>query len=416
MPFSSVPTPDIPEHQEIAFYLFGLPIAWYGIMILIGFSVAIFCVCMKLWKWYKIPVDPFYWFLFLGIPSAILGARFWSCCIGDASWEHFFNFRNGGLAIEGGVMLVVIEAIIYFPLILKKPKYQIRDLSTNPQTVKKISVWLYADAIIPAILIGQVIGRYGNYFNQELYGSVVTDEGLQTFLYYVFPYMYIEGMWHQPLFFYESIINFVGFILLFFAAEFIPKKKAGDIGLAYFVWYGIVRLIMEPLRSSQYSFTLTYWMTALWIILGVTLIIMNHIIFAKNRMFSLWKSIQYFFINNLLKIKLCFKKHSFIKTKNSKKALDKINKEYELEILELKKRYRQKKDDYQSKRIWYHNEKISIKEKFNDKKINFLKTLTNNEENHKDQVNYLKNIYNKQISLEKSTLKNQNQYLYYMGR
>ena len=78
--------------------------------------------------------------------------------------------------------------------------------------------------------------------------------------------------------------------------------------------------------------------------------------------------------------------------------------------------YKHRKDDYQSKRIWYHNEKISVKEKFNDKKINFLKTLTNNEENHKDQINWLKNIYNKQISLEKSTLKNQNQYLYYMGR
>jgi phosphatidylglycerol:prolipoprotein diacylglycerol transferase len=85
------------------------------------------------------------------------------------------------------VVLTAIVALIYFPLMLRNPKYQIRD----DNSIKKPSMLLYLDAIAPAVLIGQVIGRFGNYYNQELYGSVVTDQNTIDFMKNLFPWMNI---------------------------------------------------------------------------------------------------------------------------------------------------------------------------------------------------------------------------------
>jgi phosphatidylglycerol:prolipoprotein diacylglycerol transferase len=66
--------------------------------------------------------------------------------------------------------------MIYFLLILRLPKFQIRDDEFGEKpAVRRVSIWVYADCIVPAILLGQVIGRWGNYFNQELYGSIIND-------------------------------------------------------------------------------------------------------------------------------------------------------------------------------------------------------------------------------------------------
>jgi phosphatidylglycerol:prolipoprotein diacylglycerol transferase len=75
--------------------------------------------------------------------------------------------------------------------------------------------------------------------------------------------MRIDGNVHQPLFFYESALNWIGLVLIFFIAEFIPKKRLGDLGFVYFVWYGILRLALEPLRQEQFSFIATYVMSSL---------------------------------------------------------------------------------------------------------------------------------------------------------
>jgi phosphatidylglycerol:prolipoprotein diacylglycerol transferase len=67
-------------------------------------------------------------------------------------------------------------------------------------------------------------------------------------------------------------------LLLYVGAEFIPHKKAGDQAIAYFIWYGIVRLCLEPLRDSQFSYKMTYIMSALWVVIGVVLLISNHLL------------------------------------------------------------------------------------------------------------------------------------------
>jgi phosphatidylglycerol:prolipoprotein diacylglycerol transferase len=87
--------------------------------------------------------------------------------------------------------------------------------------------------------------------------------------------------------------------LIFFVGEFIPKKKLGDLGFFYFIWYGILRLSLEPLRESQYSFTSTYVMSALWLAIGIILIVLNHTVLYRIRKYSLIQTIK----NNKLTLK-----------------------------------------------------------------------------------------------------------------
>lgn len=268
------------DSTPIAFHLGGLEVRWYGLLIAIGFILAIIAIICKLKFFYKVPIDPFYYYCLMAIPACIFGAMFWSACIGDRKWSDFFNFKNGGLAIQGGVITNIIIGLIWFQYILKKPKYWVRDLSTENKmqpVLRQVSTWVYADAIIPAVLIGQIIGRWGNYFNQEVYGQIVNNINYQTWLSTHLPFMYVqgEGQYHHPLFLYESVLNIVGLILIFVVLEFIPKVKVGTISFSYVLWYGIVRMCMEPFRMSQYTFTNTYVMDGLWIAISLICLPLN---------------------------------------------------------------------------------------------------------------------------------------------
>jgi phosphatidylglycerol:prolipoprotein diacylglycerol transferase len=98
--------------------------------------------------------------------------------------------------------------------------------------------------------------------------------------------MNINGTVYQPLFFYESSLNWIALILIFFVGEFIPKKRAGDLGFAYFLWYGILRLCLEPLRDPHYTFVATYVMSSIWVAIGIILLVLNHTVFVRLRVYS----------------------------------------------------------------------------------------------------------------------------------
>ncbi|WP_229502225.1 prolipoprotein diacylglyceryl transferase [Malacoplasma penetrans] len=289
-----------------AFTIGSLEIKWYGIFITVGFVLAIILACVKLEKWYKISCNPFYWFVFIGIPVSLLGARIWSFIIGDASkslatqnfFAAFFNFREGGLAIEGGVLLTVIAALIYFPLVLKKPQYNVKTKIGNEYYVKQVSMWVYADAIVPCILVGQIIGRWGNFFNQEVYGPIATEAELawlKTLMPGVYNNMFITttGNLHHPFFLYESFINFWFFLAIYIGGEFIKKRKAGDLAIAYFICYGLLRSCMEPFRYSDYQFATSIVMSVLFALFGIILLVCNHLVFSKHRDFKFWEFIIY---------------------------------------------------------------------------------------------------------------------------
>lgn len=276
-------------------------IHWYGIFIAIGFILSIICIMIKMAKFYKINTDPFYYFCLMAIPWSIFCGMFWSACLGERKWNDFFNFSGGGLAIQGAVVGTILLGLIWFPFILKKPKFRIRDSFGEKPVIRQVSTWVYADAIIPAILIGQVIGRWGNYINQEVYGQVVTDYNTQLWLSTHLPFMYIvsDHQYHQPLFLYESCANIVGFILLFIALEFIPKLKAGTPACSYILWYGLLRIVFETQREKQFAHDQTIVFDSLWITFGFILVVINQLgLIAKTRKYRIKLWIKDFIFTN----------------------------------------------------------------------------------------------------------------------
>lgn len=273
----------------VAFELFGRPVAWYGIIIAFGFVAAIAFCFIKIIK-YKIPTDPFYYYCILGIPTSILSGRLGSVIIGQTPIQDYWMFETGGMSILYAVLGTVIVGMIYFPLILRHPKYMIRDESGEKPVVRRVSIWVYADAIIPCILVGQIIGRWGNYVNQELTGPKVTDPGFINFLKTCLPLMKIDGEWFQPFFLYEALINVVGFVLIYFIVEKYCKKirKCGDMGILYFLWYGIVRICLEPFRIHSDGHLANIITSILWIVIPMILLVLNHTYLLKLRHYKFY--------------------------------------------------------------------------------------------------------------------------------
>ena len=251
----------------------------------------------KIWKFYKIPREPILYLIPIVVCFGPFLAMIWSKVIThDFSHTVFFNVR--GLAIQGGVAFTILISMIIVNIFLSSKNFKIENIYHSKQFLTKISSLLYFDAALPTILIGQAIGRWGNYFNQEIYGTPVNSQQLKKFLHDFLPYMYIEqeGIYCQPLFLWESIINFFGFLLIYFGIEFIKKRKAGDLGFCYFIWYGIARCILEKYRNLQFVYLETFIMSYCWIAFGFIAIVLNHILSKKIRQTKIWDSIK-----NLLK-------------------------------------------------------------------------------------------------------------------
>lgn len=300
------------DRFPIAFQIDKLEIRWYAIFFLLGFFVAIVIGCYRAKSHYKLKYDFLYYFVLILIPVALFGARFWSACIGDLKWENFFK-PGGGLAIQGGVVAVIIAALIYFPLILRNPKYHVRVEIENKVFIQKPSLWIILDIIAPTILIGQAIGRWGNFFNGELFGAPVNQEDMQ-WLKTLMPGVYdrmiathtiaekgvIAGTMYQPLFLYESMINIFFFVIIYFLIPNIKSVKIGVIGSSYFLIYGVTRFIMEPLRNNAFAFTGTYILNGLLLVSGLIFMIIAQFIAPRHRekriVYAIWiKYIRMFF-------------------------------------------------------------------------------------------------------------------------
>ncbi|MDE6614112.1 MAG: prolipoprotein diacylglyceryl transferase, partial [Clostridia bacterium] len=174
------------------------------------------------------------------VPMAVIFCRIFYVVprLGDeyslSTWQGFLDcidIRGGGLTIIGGIFGGALGILF---CCLRNKKY---------------SLMRVADCVVIALLVGQIIGRWGNYFNQELYGVEVTNPALQHFPFAV----YIDGTrsWHYASFFYEGVLNAIGLIiaLLLF---YLPKKplKTGTFGLFYLMWYGLVRGTLEFLKGD----------------------------------------------------------------------------------------------------------------------------------------------------------------------
>ncbi len=224
-------------------YVFGVEIQYYAIVIVCGMLIAASLSALLMKRRNMDPNFVFTLFVFC-IPSAIIGARLFSCLTDPGlGLQSFFKFPWSGLSITGGVIGGVTAGLIVC-------------------LVCKVNFLRAADCVVINILIAQALGRWGNFFNGEVYGRVVTSPSMQWF---PFAVPIISGMggveafshlesatWHYAFFFYESVLDLLGWAILFTLAWKFAKKPNGVFLCSYFVWYGTVRSIMEPLRDPQF--------------------------------------------------------------------------------------------------------------------------------------------------------------------
>ena len=242
--------------------VFGFNIYLYGLFITLGFALAGLYI-YKRRSVLGLTQDNVLDLIILAVPCGIVGARIYyaifnfSDYFGPGRWLNIFMMRQGGLAVYGGVIGGGIAFYVY-------------------SRIKKISVGKMLDAAGFGLLIGQAVGRWGNFFNREAFG-VETDlpwkMGLQRYSGFVYVH---------PTFLYESLWNIAGFVLLHI---FSKKKKTnyrGQFFLLYVAWYGFGRYMIEGLRTdslfiSGTDIRISQLLAALSFSVAVVILLRNHL-------------------------------------------------------------------------------------------------------------------------------------------
>ena len=212
----------------------GNGIYWYGILIALGMLLALWW-CMRQRTKYGIRDDDLIDGLLWGIPSAIVGARLYYVLFylsefkdheGHFSWSKAIAIWDGGLAIYGGVIAVVIVAVI-----LCRSRH--------------IKLGAMMDLVVMGLLIGQAIGRWGNFLNREAFGSETTLPWRMQLTTTAGELVEVH-----PTFLYESLWNLVGLLLIVFVVSK-ARRFDGENTCFYFLWYGVGRFWIEGLRTDS---------------------------------------------------------------------------------------------------------------------------------------------------------------------
>lgn len=259
------------------------PFHIYSLTMMLGMIASILTV-FYFWKREKYSFEQLAILIFIALPTAIIGARFvfviqqliehkgWA----NGPWYKMFYIWEGGLSIHGGVITSTICCIMYIVF------------SKNP---KKIDLKKAFSIILPAVFIGQAIGRWGNFANHEVYGQIMSES---SFAFKMLPqlireHMFINGHYRLPLFLYESIANLFAYILLVWILNNWNWLRPGTTGALYIVFYGILRFGMEPLRQDSY--TIYKVISALYIIVGTILVILFEFTLKLN--YNVYKVCKY---------------------------------------------------------------------------------------------------------------------------
>ena len=238
--------------SAVAITIFGMDIYWYAILIVTSIIIGII--------WSKINSERFgikfndiLDLVIYMLPISFICARIYYCIF---SWESFkdnilevFNLRNGGLAIYGGIIGAVLTILIFCK-------------------IKKISFLDLLDFLVPVLALGQSIGRWGNFFNKEAYGTEtnsflkmeIIENGITKYV--------------HPTFLYESIVTFICFIILAILSK--NRKYKGQITIIYLTIYSFARMIIEGIRTDSlmfYNIRVSQVLSlAIFIIFGVILV------------------------------------------------------------------------------------------------------------------------------------------------
>ena len=212
------------EINRIAFELFGRPIYWYAIIIAIGFLLAVFYGMARA-REFKTNDDEITGMLVFSVPLAIICARLYYVVFNIEPYLRdpisVLYIWEGGIAIYGAIIGAILGALIYC-------------------RIKKLSITKFLDIGALGLMIGQSVGRWGNFVNAEAYGGFTS-----------LPWRMVinGGAGVHPTFLYESLWNALGFVLLHFYSK--KRRFDGEVFVLYAIWYGLGRAAIEGLRSDS---------------------------------------------------------------------------------------------------------------------------------------------------------------------
>ena len=250
----SFPSLGIELDPALGFAIGPLNIRFYGLIIACGLMLAVI-YGMKRSKQFGFTEDHIIDGVLWVVPFAIICARAYYCIF---SWHEFaadpisvLYIWKGGIAIYGGVLGAAIGVSVY-------------------AKCRKINLPALLDVVSLGFLIGQSIGRWGNFFNREAFGAA-TESFLRMGLYNTATG---QTEYYHPTFFYESMWNLAGFVLLHFLSK--KRQYDGQIALGYVAWYGLGRAFIEGLRTDSLylgSFRVSQLLAAVSCILAVAILI-----------------------------------------------------------------------------------------------------------------------------------------------
>ena len=257
--FSSISFPSlgIEVNPPRVFSLGPLTVHFYGLIIATGLMLAVLYCCKRA-NQFGLKEDDILDGVLWVTPFAILCARIYYCAF---SWQEYaadpisvLYIWNGGIAIYGGVLGAVIGVAVFC-------------------RIKKLKLAAVLDVVLLGFLIGQSMGRWGNFFNREAFGAP-TETWLRMGLFNT-----LTGSWeyYHPTFLYESLWNAAGFVFLHFLSK--KRKYDGQIALSYAAWYGLGRSFIEGLRmDSLYwgPFRVSQVLAAISCIAAVSVLIWQH--------------------------------------------------------------------------------------------------------------------------------------------
>ncbi|MDX1805834.1 MAG: prolipoprotein diacylglyceryl transferase [Paenisporosarcina sp.] len=221
--------------NPIAYSLGPIDVRWYGVIIASGIVLA-FIVAQREMVKRSFHPDFLTDLLMWAVPLAILGARFYYVLF---KWEYYaenpgqiLQIWEGGLAIHGALIVSFIVAYLF----------------TRKRSTSFLKV---ADIAAPSILIGQTIGRWGNFMNQEAHGGPVTRSFLENMILpdWIIEQMKIDSTYYHPTFLYESLWNFTGVVLMILLRR--VNLLRGEMFFFYVIWYSIGRFFIEGMRTDS---------------------------------------------------------------------------------------------------------------------------------------------------------------------
>lgn len=241
------------------FFSFGkITIYWYSVLIVIAILIGLY-FAPKYAEKYGLGKDFLLDLIFYLIPVSVVGARLYYVIFNFSIFKDdflsIFKVWEGGLAIYGAI----IASILFICFYTRK---------------KRKSFLLTLDILAPYLILGQAIGRWGNFINKEAHGVLTTFEHLKSMHLpnFIIEGMYINGAYYIPTFLYESLWCFLGFIFLLIVRKKDKFKSSGLLVFIYAIWYGVGRFFIEKMRTDSLylgSFRVSQIVSIIIILIGI---------------------------------------------------------------------------------------------------------------------------------------------------